>query len=133
MYTNGVIIKHFCDFSLLFCAACVYAKETKHDCNTKTTISINEYKPVASVGDFVSVDAFVSSIPGLIVEISGFIVHKHYHYACVFVDHSYGFTYVNILKSQTGHQAVKVKGDFDMYAEYHGFYIKNYHDENGNI
>ena len=67
--------------------------------------------------------AFISRNPGLIVKMSKFITRQSYQYECLFVDHNYDFTYVHILKSQTGYEALGVKGDFEDYAEFHGVKI----------
>ena len=76
---------------------------------------MNEYKPVVSVCDFVSIHGLVSSTTGLIVQMYGFIMLQRYQYACVFVDHSSDFTYVHLLKYQTGDEAVGSKEDFEAY------------------
>ena len=67
MAINGVIPKCLVDFPLPVCAACLYVKETKLPCKTKTEISINENRLVASVGDCVSVNVLVSSTPDVIM------------------------------------------------------------------
>ena len=82
---------------------------------TNTSISINEYKPVAPVGDCLFIDVLVSSIYVLIVNMSGFLTHQRCQYACVFVDNHYDLTYVQLLKSQTGDEAVEAKEAFDSY------------------
>ena len=58
---------------------------------------------------------------------SVFLMSQHYLYACVFVDHYFGFKYVYLLNSQTGDEAVEAKEDFEAYVESHGVYIKRYH------
>ena len=99
---NGVPPKRFPDFYFPICAACLYLKAIKRPCKTKKPRSINESKPVASVGDFVYFDVLVSSNTGLVYHMSGFIIRQHYQYAYVFVDHCSDFTYAHLLKSKTG-------------------------------
>ena len=48
----------------------------------------------------------------------------------MFVDHHSDFTYVHILKSQTGYELVEAKEAFESYTESNGFDIKHYHDDN---
>ena len=62
---------------------------------------------------------------------SVFLMSQHYLYACVFVDHYFGFKYVYLLNSQTGDEAVEAKKYVEAYAESHGFEIKDYHVNNG--
>ena len=47
------------------------------------------------------------------------------------MDHHSDFTYVNLLKYQTGDEAVKAKEAFEASAESHCVDIKHYHDDNG--
>ena len=84
----------------------MYGKTTKCPHKTNMEQSINDSKPVASVGDCVYFSLLVSSTPGLIAQMSRFLMHHRYHYACVFVDNNYYFTYVHLLKTQTGDEVV---------------------------
>ena len=73
MATNGALKKRL-DYCPSPSAQIVYiGKGIKLPRKTKTLKSINGSKPVASVGDCVSVDLFVPSPPGLIAQMSGFI------------------------------------------------------------
>ena len=73
MDTNGILPNSLTTCTFIVYAYSIYGKATKQTCNTKKAISINEYKPVASAGGCVSVNLLVSSTPGLIVQMSGFI------------------------------------------------------------
>ena len=55
MATNGFLPKRLEDCFHPVCAACLYGKSTKGPHNNNMSISINEYKPVVSVGDCVYV------------------------------------------------------------------------------
>ena len=100
MATNGVLPKRFSASHFTVCSACLYGKVTKRPSNNKTVRYINEYKLVVSGGNCIYVDVLVSRNPGLITQMSGFIMHQHYHYTYVFIDHHSDFTYLNLLKYQ---------------------------------
>ena len=131
MTNNGVITKRLYDCTFTICSYCMYRKTIKLPCKTKKSRSINEYKPVASVSDCVSVDVLLSSTTGLIAHMYGFNRHQRYQYAWVLVDHHSDFTDVHLLNSQTGDEAGEVKKAFEAYVEFHGVDIKYYHAENG--
>ena len=130
MDTNVVLTTRFYALPFTICSYCLYGRSNRSTRKNKTVISINEYKPVTSVSDCVSVNVLVFITPGLIFKMSGFITIKRCQYACMFVDHHYGFTYIHILKSQTGDESVEAKEAFEAYAESHGVDIKNYHAKN---
>ena len=48
-----------------------------------------------------------------------------------FLYHHSDFTYIHLLKSQTGDESVESKEDSETYAESHGVDIKHNHAENG--
>ena len=114
--TNYVLPKRLYDCPFPICTAFIYGKAIKCPYNTKTARYINEYKPVASVGNCVSICVLVSSNPGLIVQMYGFIMCQCFHYSCVFLDNHSDFAYVHLLKSQTGDEALETKKSFDLYA-----------------
>ena len=93
--TNGVLPKRLTDFTLPISASCIYGNSTKRPCKTKTERLINESKPAASVGDCVSVDVLVYSTPGLILNMSVFLMRKRYQYSLMFVENYYDFTYIH--------------------------------------
>ena len=64
---------------------------------------INEYKPVASVGDCINVDVLVSITHGLIAQMSVFITCQRFQYTCMRMEDHSDFTYVHVLKFQTGY------------------------------
>ena len=78
--TNDVLpnILDACPFPV--CGACIYWKATKRHRRNKTAWSINEYKPVASVVDYVSVSVLISITIGCIVQMSGFLSFQCYRY-----------------------------------------------------
>ena len=125
--TNYILPKQLSDCTFPIYTAFLYRNEIKHPRKTKIAIYINEYKPVASVGDCIIVNVLVSSTTGLILHMSEFIMRPCYQYACVFVDHNYDFTYVHLLESQTGDKEVEPKEALESKSEFHGVDIKNYH------
>ena len=92
MANNGVLSKCLVNFHFPVCIYFLCGKAIKHPHNTKTARSVNEYKPVASVGDCVSANLLVSRTHGIIVHMSGFLTRQRYKYVCVFVDHHYDST-----------------------------------------
>ena len=109
MAENGILPERLVTCTFPLCAACLYGKAIKCPSKTKTAISINESKPVSSVGDCISVNILVFRTPGLIENIYGFISCQFYQYACMCVDHHSYFAYVHILNYQTGYEAVEAK------------------------
>ena len=105
--SNNIFLQNsLTSFTFPVCASFLYGKATKCPLNTKTARSINEYKPVASVGGFVYFNVFVSITPDLIAHMSRNIIFQRYHYSCVFVGHNSDLTYLHLLKSKTGDEAV---------------------------
>ena len=107
MATNGVLPNRleYCPHAV--CAACLYGKATKVPHKAKIAISINEYKPVVSVGDSVYIYVLVSIPPFFITQMSVLLRRKRYQCACIFVNHHYDFTCVHLLKSQNGYESVE--------------------------
>ena len=80
-------------------------------------MAINYYQPVASVGDFVSINLLVTRTTVFIAEMSRSITRQCYQYECIFVDHKSYFTYVHLLEYQTGDESVEAKESFEAYEE----------------
>ena len=93
-------------------------------------MSINKSEPIALFGEYVSIDELVSRTPGLIAQIPGFLMCQRQQYACVFVNKYYDFTYVHLLRCQTGDEAVEEKEAFGSHTESHGVDIKHYNADN---
>jgi hypothetical protein len=68
-------------------AACLYGKATKRPWRTRATPSKVTPTIVNGPGDCVSVDQLISSTPGLIAQISGWLTRQRYTATTVFVDH----------------------------------------------
>ena len=128
--TIGVLPKRLVGCPFPVCSDFLYGNSTKRPCKIKIEISINESKPVVSVGDCVYFDVLVSITPVLVVYMYGFITHQFYQYACVFMGLHCKFTYVHLLKSQTIDESVVAKETFEIYVESHGVDIKNYRSDN---
>jgi hypothetical protein len=69
------------------CAACLYGKATKRPWRTRAAPNKVTPTVVNGPGDCVSVDQLISSTPGLIAQISGWLTRQRYTATTVFVDH----------------------------------------------
>ena len=78
-----------------------------------------------------SVDQLESSTPGLIGQLRGWITHKRYKVATVFVDHHSGLTFVYLQQSTDGEETVRAKEAFERFAHQHGVKVEHYHADNG--
>ena len=98
------------------CLALLYANATKIPCETNTERSINDSKPVVSVGECVYDELLVYSTTDIIDQMSAFLLYQCYQYGILFVgNHSY-LTYVHVIMIQTGDGAVESKESFKAYA-----------------
>jgi hypothetical protein len=127
MARNGVLPKGLADCPIPSCPSCLYGKAKRRPTQTKAKKSVNPAGKVLGPGDCVSVDILVSKTPGLIAQMTT----RRYQYACVFVDHFSGFTYVHLLKAQDGDEVLAAKATFEATADTHGIRIKHYHADNG--
>jgi hypothetical protein len=112
------------------CATCLFGKAHKQPKQSKAKKSLTDPEEVKAPGDLVSIDVLVSSMPGLIAQMAGFLTCKQYQYACVFVDHYSDFGYVYIMKEQTAEEALEAKQAFKAWSEPHGIEVKCYHTDN---
>ena len=62
-----------------------------------------------------------------------FLTRQRYQYACVFVDNHSDFTYVHLINTQTGDEAVEAKETFKTYVEYHGVDINHHNSDKWNF
>jgi hypothetical protein len=113
------------------CATCMFGKAHRQPKQSKSKKTLTDPEEVKAPGDLVSVDVLVSSTPGLVAQMAGFLTRKRYKYACVFVDHFSDFGYVYMMKEQTANEALDAKLAFEAYSEAHGIEVKRYHADNG--
>jgi hypothetical protein len=91
------------------CAACMYGKATRRAWRTKSSVNAIANKRVTAPGAVVSMDQLVSSVPGLIGQMKGFITRKRYTVATVFIDHFSGMSYVYLQKGGTALETIEAK------------------------
>jgi hypothetical protein len=113
------------------CAACLYGKATKRPWRTRATPSKVTPTIVNGPGDCVSVDQLISSTPGLIAQISGWLTRQRYTATTVFVDHYSRLSFVYMQKDTKGSETLQAKKAFEAYAKSHGVNIRHYHADNG--
>jgi hypothetical protein len=113
------------------CATCMFGKAHRRPKQSKSKKTLTDPEEVKAPGDLVSVDVLVSSTPGLVAQMAGFLTRKRYKYACVFVDHFSDFGYVYMMKEHTANEALDAKLAFEAYSEAHGIEVKRYHADNG--
>jgi hypothetical protein len=94
------------------CAACMYGKATRRAWRTKSPVNAIANKRVTAPGAVVSMDQLVSSVPGLIGQMKGFLTRKRYTVATVFVDHFSGMSYVYLQKGATALETIEAKKAF---------------------
>ena len=82
-------------------------------------------------GAVVAVDQLISSTPGLIGQMAGFLTHKRFVVTTVFVDHFSGLSFVHNQTSTAAEHTVEGKKAFERYAKSHGVQVQHYHADNG--
>jgi hypothetical protein len=113
------------------CAACMFGKATRRAWRSRSPANKLSTPPATSPGAVVAIDQMISSTPGLIAQISGFITKKRYKVTTVFVDHFSGLSFVYLQKSTSGAETVEAKCAFERYACAHGVTVRHYHADNG--
>ena len=113
------------------CAACMFGKATRRAWRTKSPANRLNTPPATGPGAVVAVDQMISSTPGLIGQMRGFITRKRYMVSTVFVDHYSGLSFVYLQKSTSAAETVEAKRAFERYAKTHGVSIRHYHADNG--
>jgi hypothetical protein len=83
----GIIPKRLERCPVLSCSACLYAKEIRRKWKGKMANKSDEAKKPSKPGECISVDQLKLPTPGLIAQLSGFLMPKRYGYATVYIDH----------------------------------------------
>jgi hypothetical protein len=111
------------------CAACMFGKITRRPTADKPS---KRSKPKEEFpGSTVSIDHMLSSTPGLIGQMKGFLTRRRYIGACVFVDHFSNLSFVYFQKSLNIEETIEAKQTFERYAASHGVRVQHYHADNG--
>jgi hypothetical protein len=113
------------------CAACMFGKATKRPWRTRAPKNKMTIPAATCPGAVVAVDQLVSSTPGLIGQMSGFLTHKRFVVTTVFVDHFSGLSFVHNQISTAADHTVEGKKAFERYAKSHGVNVLHYHADNG--
>jgi hypothetical protein len=71
------------------CAACMFGKATKRPWRMKAPVNGLKVPRATAPGAVVGVDQLISTIPGLVGQMKGFLTRKRYNVSTVFVDHSF--------------------------------------------
>ena len=130
MARKGVIPKSIATCNIPTCTACEYARATKRPWRPKTSMQHNKNQPTRP-GQVVSVDQLVSSTPGLIAQMSGFLTRKRYRYATVFVDQYSGCGYTHMQQTASAEETIRAKRMFEKWAHDRGVEVQHYHADNG--
>jgi hypothetical protein len=128
---RGDLPRRILDCRVPKCAACLYDKATK--CPWRTKAPVNSFRtPRANKpGAVVAIDQLISSVPGLIGWMKGFLTKRRYTVTTVFVGHFSGLSYVHNQMSASAEQMIKAKKAFERYAKAHGAQVLHYHADNG--
>lgn len=131
MAKKGIVPKRLANCSVPTCSACEYAKATRRPWRGKSQKNHVPNKPTQP-GHVVSVDQLVSPTPGLIAQMTGFIMkHQRYRYSTVYVDQYSGFSYTYLQKTASAEETVRGKIAFEKYARANGVTVRHYHADNG--
>ena len=130
MAKQRVLPHHLSSCAIPVCSACQYAKATRRPWRAKTTSSHDRSTP-SKPGEVISVDQFVSPVPGLIAQMTGFITKQRYKYATVYIDQYSGFGFVYLQRTASAQETLQSKQAMERYAQARNIIIKAYHADNG--
>jgi len=131
MVERGDLPKRLLSVTILKCAACLCGKATLRAWRTRAPVNKFRAPPATSPGAVVAVDQLVSSTPGLISQMKGFLTRKRYTVTTVFVDHFSGLSYVHSQMSTDATSTIEAKRAFERYAKSHRVTVRHYHADNG--
>ena len=95
MAKQGIFPSRIAKCAIPICSACQYAKATRRLWRTKLCKhSQDTIESPTKPGQCVSVDQLVSPTPGLIAQMTGFIMKQRYRYATVYVDQYSGLSFI---------------------------------------
>jgi hypothetical protein len=111
------------------CASRMFGKATRRPTADKPSKSSKP--PESFPGATVSVDHMLSSTPGLVGQMKGFLTRRRYVGACVFIDNYSNLSFIYFQKSLNIEETIEAKKAFKRYAASHGVRIKHYRADNG--
>lgn len=112
------------------CAACLYGKATRKPWRSKPNKSAI-LKDLSLPGELVAIDQMVSSTPGLVPQMKGFLTSKRYTAASVFVDVYSNYSFVFFHKTISSEETIEAKQAFERHAAKFGISVKAYRADNG--
>ena len=131
MAERGDLPPHLAKCKVPKCAGCLFGKATRRPWRTMAPVNAFRAPAAKKAGDVVAVDQLISSTPGLIRQMKGFLTHKRYRVTTVFVDNFSGLSYVHSQMSTDAAATIEAKKSFEPYAKAHGVTIGHYHADNG--
>ena len=72
----------------------------------------------------------ISSTPGLIAQMAGFLTKHRYTCATVFVDHNSNLSYVQFQNSTSAKYTLEANEAFELFSRQRGLWVRNYHADN---
>ena len=112
--------------------ACQFGQSRRHPWQTKGKKSgSNTNTGAKKNGDSVSVDQIVSAHPGLIPQMSGFLVNQRLWVSTTFVDHVSDYVYVHLMRDLSLTETFLEKSAMEKIMAQAGRTIKHYHADNG--
>lgn len=113
------------------CAACMFGKAMHRAWRMRAPVNAFSPPPVTAPGNVIGINQLVSSTPGLIAQMHGFLTREWYKVTTMFVDYFSGLSYVHFQQSLSAAETILAKLAFKHYAKSHGVLVKHYHADNG--
>ena len=114
------------------CVACEFGTAHRRPWRLKgkQSGSIRNEKQVKPGGGQ-SIDQIVSSQPGLIPQMAGFLTSERYYGATTIVDHVTDYVYVHLMRNLTLEETIKAKRSWEKILHDAGHTVKHYQADNG--
>ena len=131
---RGFLPKRFLEYpnKVPLCVSCQFGSAHRRPWRTKGKKSGSIRRPEQKEpGDGVSIDQIISSQPGLIPQMSGFLTNKRIWGCTTFVDHVSDFVYVHLMRDFTLDETLLAKAAWEKVLAQAGRKVKHYHADNG--
>jgi hypothetical protein len=116
MAKQGVIPRRLCNCPIPTCSTCLYAKASQRPWRSWSANNKEEAREPLKPGEVVSMDQMVSPTPGLIAQITGWLMMLQYRYATVFIDQASGLGFVYLQKTASADDTIEAKKAWEEYA-----------------
>ena len=121
-----------CKDNTPLCVACQFGSAHRCPWRTKGKKSGSiRRKEHIKPGDGVSIDQIISSQPGLIPQMSGFLTSERIWDATTIVDHASDYVYCHLMKNLTLEDTLMAKRVWEKIMAQAGRTVKHYHADNG--